>query len=790
MASRRATMSTSSFKNTSTDSKSSKGGNVKANNTGAGKKSSVKSSSTIVKSRYLQSLEKTSLSKSNSLTNESVTVPPRPISPKPSHVKPRVATPPRRSIVPQALPTPMMSTLLEPSLFGKSILQSTFSDGHCIAPDFDISVIKDKTVIQNTVEPERNPENEKRNIEMQTFLLAYLTAKMESNTEKLKAEAEARLREEMEEEQRLHNEVQEKKRQWLLMEKDKQMNELLDLQIAALTPMAEAAKQFTKEYKSFATAIDTTRHELPIKNFYIEGDRREFLDKAESCLKESEKVLEECTQGDQQENSASVECLRDMKMASKDISQQLSGTFSELLELSSLECRHMIHIQQAFEEEELGTTRIQELYCPKHVDMSLIPCNTSLDVAGKYRYILSKQPMSNRRTPRRNTHSQRRGPPAGRAWRQSQEQWRGQGHQSQGREGEGKESPRRQEQETVPRGICQSMCPARELQERETQNRLHRFEMLAGTERDRRPRADPLRAVKEYSRPAAGKDSTRPSDLRPPAVLLKTVCYLIDDIAASPSLQPWIEAYDFVFDRLRSVRQDMIIQRVSGLDCMAVLERTVRFLVYASYHLCGEPLRLYDPRINDTHLQESLSWLLDCYATGKGPYPNQEEFQSLSLLYNLGSARVMQHTMELPERLRTSPAVSLALSINRAFLERNPVRLLRLAQKLNFLQGCALHRHLGLCRRDLLLIYSHGFSSRNCRMPLHRLSQLLTLDRPLTAQLCQAHGVEVNPDNQAVFSKTSFTDPEPGKLHCTLYHGIVAEKQRELTIGSIIHGCS
>lgn len=80
----------------------------------------------------------------------------------------------------------------------------------------------------------------------------------------------------------------------------------------------------------------------------------------------------------------------------------------------------------------------------------------------------------------------------------------------------------------------------------------------------------------------------------------------------------------------------MIIQRVSGLNCVAILEPTVRFLIYASYRLCGEPLRLYDPRINETHLQENLSWLLDCYATGEGPYPNQEEFQALGLLYNLG----------------------------------------------------------------------------------------------------------------------------------------------------------
>lgn len=95
-----------------------------------------------------------------------------------------------------------------------------------------------------------------------------------------------------------------------------------------------------------------------------------------------------------------------------------------------------------------------------------------------------------------------------------------------------------------PQGTCVGMCPKRELQEREAQCRLHRFEMLAGTERDRRPKADPARMVKEYSRPAAGKDATLPSDLRPTAVLLKTVCYLIDEIAASTTLQPWTEVRD------------------------------------------------------------------------------------------------------------------------------------------------------------------------------------------------------------------------------------------------------
>lgn len=46
---------------------------------------------------------------------------------------------------------------------------------------------------------------------------------------------------------------------------------------AALTPAAEAAKPFAEEYKVFAAAVDTTRHELPLKNLHTEEDRGRFL---------------------------------------------------------------------------------------------------------------------------------------------------------------------------------------------------------------------------------------------------------------------------------------------------------------------------------------------------------------------------------------------------------------------------------------------------------------------------------------------------------------------------------
>lgn len=62
-------------------------------------------------------------------------------------------------------------------------------------------------------------------------MLTIFLLKMESNTAKLKAEAETKILQAMEEEQSLHDEVKEKKRQYLFAEKKRLVNELLDLQV-------------------------------------------------------------------------------------------------------------------------------------------------------------------------------------------------------------------------------------------------------------------------------------------------------------------------------------------------------------------------------------------------------------------------------------------------------------------------------------------------------------------------------------------------------------------------------
>ncbi|XP_066439044.1 SAC3 domain-containing protein 1 [Eleutherodactylus coqui] len=323
-----------------------------------------------------------------------------------------------------------------------------------------------------------------------------------------------------------------------------------------------------------------------------------------------------------------------------------------------------------------------------------------------------------------------------------------------------------------PVGECLDMCPERERRERESQRRLHPLEVQKVQRPNKGPRgrshplADPKKTVKEYRRPAAGKELSYPSELRPPATLAKTVHYLLMDVWSSVNykdLSCLAKTYSFVFDRLRAVRQDLIVQRIMGQGGALVLERSLGFLLCAPYLVRDLPLADYDEVLHSTQVRECFSELVECYKDGGG-FPRQAEFQSLLLLYDLGNLDTVHKGMQLPCGVLQSPHVRLALDINKAHFENNWVRLFRLVHQLNCLQACAIYRHLPAARSKALCTLIHAYSSRNSRFPLDLLTRMLALDGPsLTMDMCSRRGQTVmSGENPSVlFLKTALTDVKP-----------------------------
>ncbi|XP_072019882.1 SAC3 domain-containing protein 1-like [Amphiura filiformis] len=334
------------------------------------------------------------------------------------------------------------------------------------------------------------------------------------------------------------------------------------------------------------------------------------------------------------------------------------------------------------------------------------------------------------------------------------------------------------------RGTCIDMCPFRERRMREQQHRLHPLEMVAGTEKNKRPKADPKATIKEYSRPAAGKAEASPADLRPAEVLLTTVEYLVNRILTRPDW-PFVKLYNFVFDRLRSVRQDMVIQRLTGKDALQILQWITKFHIYAGYRLCTEAPSSYDSKINADHAQECIKRLLVFYRTCEDlEHPCRPEFESLYLLYNLGSFEAARHTVNLPKHIQCQPCVQLAIAICRAFWEGNFIRLWRLASQCTYIQSCALHRHVIDIRWRALCILNTAYSSKNLTFPIPVLTRWLMFDSEAdTIEFCHTCGLDAGPSG-VKFVKGCLQNGLP-KIHASHSVSLVDNKLEEEGISSV-----
>lgn len=107
---------------------------------------------------------------------------------------------------------------------------------------------------------------------------------------------------------------------------------------------------------------------------------------------------------------------------------------------------------------------------------------------------------------------------------------------------------------------------------------LHFYERKTGEEYA----ADEWKVVKEFARSAAGVRSPTAKDIRTPAALKRTIEYLLTFVVPDKR-RPFNVAYDFIFDRLRAVRQEIVIQNLSETKTVELLEPICMFLAYSFY---------------------------------------------------------------------------------------------------------------------------------------------------------------------------------------------------------------
>lgn len=332
-------------------------------------------------------------------------------------------------------------------------------------------------------------------------------------------------------------------------------------------------------------------------------------------------------------------------------------------------------------------------------------------------------------------------------------------------------------------GTCLTMCPEKEIIMRESEGLLHKLEIDINHSADRRPRADRNRVVKCYCRPSAGQKYSSSSELRAAPVLLKTVTYLLRQIAADKHLKlPYNDIYDFVFDRLRAVRFDMVVQRIEVDSKIKILEPIVRFYAYAAYRLCEEPVLKFDPVINSDHLRDCIKELLVLYDESESIQSNQSEMEALYLAFCPGRTEGLMRYLQLASRLR-DPVLKSAYEFSLSCYIGNYVVALRLLQKLPVLHSCIAALHVPNIRRKALQVMNCAYSSKNLIYPTNHLSNLL-LCKDIVEE-CRHYGIKADAAH-TTFCKGHFNSQV--KVKSTSRLEIVDDKLKSCRLEDLLLG--
>ncbi|XP_074060535.1 HAUS augmin-like complex subunit 8 [Macrotis lagotis] len=261
----------------------------------------------------------------------------------------------------------------------KDDLQSTLLEGHRTAPpDLDLSAINDKNIKRrtpqlankaNTGQISKTPKNpntvspeDSRMMESQTLLLTLLAVKMKKRLAVMEEKAERNLIMLCEEKDKRQKKLQELKHKLLFNQKEEEMVDVLATQNELLTPFVAMSEGFKKDYKIFATALDSTRHGLPMKSIHMEGDRDKFLDDLQHQLSITQNLLAEITTSHLGQTAKVFDVLDEFKEVVREKDIELKRSFAHVLNLSSEVSKEAALTNQEVWEETQGTQNLSQWY--------------------------------------------------------------------------------------------------------------------------------------------------------------------------------------------------------------------------------------------------------------------------------------------------------------------------------------------------------------------------------------------------------------------------------------------
>lgn len=364
------------------------------------------------------------------------------------------------------------------------------------------------------------------------------------------------------------------------------------------------------------------------------------------------------------------------------------------------------------------------------------------------------------------------------------------------------------------------MCPPSERRSRELAREMDLLERVDPS--DPSVSSESL-AVKKFTRVV---DNPAPDTIRDKAALDATLAHLYGllggraDYSARSGEIPLVRRTNFLWDRLRGVRQDMSLQAMRDAWAVERLEQMARFAVATEYLLCEERIGMgtggdaggggtggaHNSHLHVEQLGKTLVTLAHAYddaatepekiadapppvpsssssstapastsSSSSNAYPNEGEMLCYRLLLRMdthgpfrrpdGSA-FLRDLRGASRRALASPEVAFALDARREYYAGNCAGFFKLvaSDRCSYLQACCLHRYFARARRRALEAAAATFNATP--LPMATVArEVVFADEDETERLVRECGLTVvdaedaGGEKTVAFKATPFVEP-------------------------------
>ncbi len=322
-------------------------------------------------------------------------------------------------------------------------------------------------------------------------------------------------------------------------------------------------------------------------------------------------------------------------------------------------------------------------------------------------------------------------------------------------------------------GTCEDMCPPQERARRQSMSDIQIFERL---QPDNMNLTSAELAVKRFARTV---DDPHPSEFRTKGALARTMAHLrglLDREDVRFGL-----VHKFLWDRYRSVRQDLYIQGITDEFAVGIFEEIVRFHVMCEHELCGEDQSVTDMEGFNSHLNmeqmnKALISLNDMYekAAERGaPCPTEPEFRAYHLLSVMaqhgkfkGDQQAFLSTLQaLRLDVREDERVQWVLKLRNAYYFGNFARFFRLVGEAPYLLACLAHVYFPHMRATCFRVMSETCAKQQIVEASWLVGTLMLEDAEEALAVAKAHGFLSSLDSGdrdpvVVLTKGGFEKPD------------------------------